>query len=328
MNDTHVTKGKIGRLIAKNLIVMLVAVIVALTGVLAWFINKSTAEANGISVECQAPDGLYIAVVAPGKTPKDSDYSSSVTLKDQAFLKNLILSEVTSDGIDFYKPPLKQVDGVAQPDDDEKTVWSKAAVNENYLSFDLYVRSEHSNDVYLTANSRFSTATPDDELTGENAGNKSTYGNFSRDFVVGATRLSIVENVENEDTRQLLWIPRPDIYFQTTEGQSIISTGVPSTLYDGVTYKHSYFAVNYDNYETGVKSQKIMADDDVVKSTQNAEGIYTLGDKYKITTITSKDESGFYTKKVTVNIWVEGEDTEARLALVNGKFKVNLDLSI
>ena len=63
MNDTHVTKRKIGRMIAKNLIVMLVAVIVALTGVLAWFSNKTSADADGISVECKAPDGIEIAIV-------------------------------------------------------------------------------------------------------------------------------------------------------------------------------------------------------------------------------------------------------------------------
>jgi hypothetical protein len=30
---------------------------------------------------------------------------------------------------------------------------------------------------------------------------------------------------------------------------------------------------------------------------------------------------------VTCNMWIEGEDAEARLALVNGKFNVNLVLT-
>lgn len=34
-----------------------------------------------------------------------------------------------------------------------------------------------------------------------------------------------------------------------------------------------------------------------------------------------------YTGMVTCNMWVDGEDAEARLALVNGKFKANLVLS-
>lgn len=36
---------------------------------------------------------------------------------------------------------------------------------------------------------------------------------------------------------------------------------------------------------------------------------------------------GDYGAMVTCNMWIEGEDAEARLALVNGKFKVNLVLT-
>ena len=35
----------------------------------------------------------------------------------------------------------------------------------------------------------------------------------------------------------------------------------------------------------------------------------------------------YSTGMVTCNMWVDGEDAEARLALVNGKFKANLVLS-
>lgn len=38
-------------------------------------------------------------------------------------------------------------------------------------------------------------------------------------------------------------------------------------------------------------------------------------------------QNGIYTGMVTCNMWVDGEDAEARLALVNGKFKAKLLLS-
>ena len=46
-------------------------------------------------------------------------------------------------------------------------------------------------------------------------------------------------------------------------------------------------------------------------------------------TLEKKDatQDSKYTGMVTCNMWVDGEDEEARLALVNGKFKANLVLS-
>lgn len=335
MNDTQVTKGKIGRLIAKNLIVMLVAVIVALTGVLAWFSNKTSADASGISVECQAPDGIEIAVVQKGGVPKNEDFhESSITLKDQEFLESLSLSEVTSDGITFYRPILNQLGGVAIPDTSKEWEEEEAIINKSYLSFDLYIRSESQQpNIYLLDDSKFSTAAK--TLTGADSDNKSSLGDFSRDCIVGATRLSVVGYKSNKTPeRKLLWIPHPEIKLYVDDETLVNKVNIDEI--DGTGYEHKYWNVTKEN-DVQIRPEKatVMPDSEVTTS-QKIDDEYVLGRKTSITSLTTptnfEDNDGnissYYCNHVTVNIWIEGEDDEARLALVNGKFNVNLNLSL
>lgn len=331
MDNTQVTKRKIGALIAKNLIVMLVAVIVALTGVLAWFTNKTSADANGISVECKAPDGIEIAVVPKGTdiyTLHHEDFhEGKITLGEQDFLKDLSLSEVTSDGISFYKPVLKQLGGTAMPDTSQQWEEEDAIINNSYISFDLYVRSESEQTVFLEDTSKVSTVAQ--KLIGVDAENKSSLGDFSRDCIVGATRLSVVDYSTPTPNRKLLWIPRPDLKLINPDG---IFQVTPNNL----SNEHRYWKVTVAE---GVQTdhQVTVMPQDQVTTSKKENNEYVLGTKKQITSLlTSKiftDEKGennvrYFCNHVTVNIWIEGEDDEARLALVDGEFKVNLDLSI
>lgn len=331
MDNTQVTKRKIGALIAKNLIVMLVAVIVALTGVLAWFTNKTSADANGISVECKAPDGIEIAVVPKGTSidtlHHEDFHEGKITLGEQDFLKDLSLSEVTSDGISFYKPVLKQLGGTAMPDPSQQWEEEDAIINKSYISFDLYVRSESEQTVYLEDTSKVSTVAQ--KLIGADAENKSSLGDFSRDCIVGATRLSVVDYSTSTPNRKLLWIPRPDLLLTNPNGTFQVTS-------DNESNTHRYWKVTVAE---GVQTDHQVTDmpQDQVTTSKKVNNEYVLGTKNKITSLlTSKiftDENNennvrYFCNHVTVNIWIEGEDDEARLALVDGEFKVNLDLSI
>ena len=327
MKNTTASNRKTGIMIAKNLIILIVLVFVAILAMWAWFTSHTEDVADGINVQCNVPDGIEIAVVAPGATPTDDDYTSSyITLNsdNNTFMKDLILSEVTSDGKIFYKPALIQSNGVAYADTSAN--WDTAVANENYLSFDLYIRSKTSYTVSLTTNSKFTTLHPD-QLIGENAFNKSTEGNYSRDCIVGATRFSVVDyNDKKEGDLKLLWIPRPDIYFNGTG----VDLDVPETgesSYDGLTYKHKYYEVTDTsktdktiNNKSGIKYFKT--------SKVNDNGEYVLPGKTEIAVLGKTNDEKFYTKCVRCNMWVDGEDTEDRLALVKGKFQIYIDLTI
>lgn len=331
MKNSTVPNRKTGRMIAKNLIVLFTVALAGFCGIQAWFTDKSSAEADGINVECQAPDGIKIAVVKHNDpAPKDTEYTvGNIKLNKTncKFLENLQLTEITSDGTDFYKPALIQTGGQAQVD--TKADWSPAAANQHYLSFDLYIRSKSQ---YNIAIGKKSTIKPDaPQLTSQDGTgiiNKSKYGNFSRDSVVGAVRFSVVDYKSAPPLKKLLWLPAPNILLEQTTDVYTLSDDMPS----GESYSHVYYDTN--------RVQHTVSSTDVDKAfVVNNDGFdggkftYELGQNQNIAQLKKSSDTdtdpyyGDYGAMVTCNMWIEGEDAEARLALVNGKFKVNLVLT-
>lgn len=337
MKNSTAPNRKTGRMIAKNLIVLFTVALAGFCGIQAWFTDKSSAEANGIEVECQAPDGIEIAVVKhEDPAPKDdAAYKNTIELnsKNYSFIDDIKMTEVSSDGYTFYKPPLKQENGVASPILDVAD-WDLADSSVHFLSFDLYVRSKSKFDIYLDSKSKISPNAKN--LTGENADNKSDFGEsgeskgISRDCVTGAVRFSVA-NYKTYETK-LLWIPAPNIFLNVNSDTTQYSVNTDKR--SGKSYSHVYYEKDGSKW---VK-KSVFADDGsplgqvfVANSdgfTTKGDYTYELGSKKKIMSL-EKDttQNGIYTGMVTCNMWVDGEDAEARLALVNGKFKANLVLS-
>lgn len=331
MKNSTAPNRKTGRMIAKNLIVLFTVALAGFCGIQAWFTDKSSAEADGINVECQAPDGIKIAVVKHNDpAPKDTEYTvGNIKLNKTncKFLENLQLTEITSDGTDFYKPALIQTGGQAQVD--TKADWSPAAANQHYLSFDLYIRSKSQ---YKISIGKKSTIKPDaPQLTtqdGTGIKNKSKYGNFSRDSVVGAVRFSVVDYKSAHPSKKLLWLPAPNILLEQTTDVYTLSDDKEN----GDSYSHVYYNTK--------KEKKTVSSTDVDSAfVVNNKGFvdgkftYELGKNKSIAELKKSSDTdtdpyyGDYGAMVTCNMWIEGEDAEARLALVNGKFKVNLVLT-
>lgn len=337
MKNSTAPNRKTGRMIAKNLIVLFTVALAGFCGIQAWFTDKSSAEADGINVECQAPDGIEIAVVKhEDPAPKDdAAYKNTIELnsKNYSFIDDIKMTEVSSDGYTFYKPPLKQENGVASPILDVAD-WDLADSSVHFLSFDLYVRSKSKFDIYLDSKSKISPNAKN--LTGENADNKSDFGEsgdskgISRDCVTGAVRFSVA-NYKTYETK-LLWIPAPNILLNVNSDTTKYS--VSTDKREGESYSHGYYEKDGSKWVKKFVSaddgsslgQVFVANSDGF--TTNEDYTYELGEKKKIMTL-EKDttQNGIYTGMVTCNMWVDGEDAEARLALVNGKFKANLVLS-
>lgn len=337
MKNSTAPNRKTGRMIAKNLIVLFTVALAGFCGIQAWFTDKQSAEADGINIECQAPDGIEIAVVKhEDPAPKDdAAYKNTIELnsKNYSFIDDIKMTEVSSDGYTFYKPPLKQENGVASPILDVAD-WDLADSSVHFLSFDLYVRSKSKFDIYLDSKSKISPNAKN--LTGENADNKSDFGEsgeskgISRDCVTGAVRFSVA-NYKTYETK-LLWIPAPNIFLNVNSDTTQYSVNTDKR--SGKSYSHVYYKKDGSKW---VK-KSVFADDGsplgqvfVANSdgfTTKGDYTYELGSKKKIMSL-EKDttQNGIYTGMVTCNMWVDGEDAEARLALVNGKFKANLVLS-
>lgn len=331
MKNSTAPNRKTGRMIAKNLIVLFTVALAGFCGIQAWFTDKSSAEADGINVECQAPDGIKIAVVKHNDpAPKDTEYTvGNIKLNKTncKFLENLQLTEITSDGTDFYKPALIQTGGQAQVD--TKADWSPAAANQHYLSFDLYIRSKSQYNISIGKKSTIKPDAP--QLTtqdGTGIKNKSKYGNFSRDSVVGAVRFSVVDYKSAPPSKKLLWLPAPNILLEQTTDVYTLSDDKEN----GDSYSHVYYNTK--------KEKKTVSSTDVDSAfVVNNKGFvdgkftYELGKNKSIAELKKSSDTdtdpyyGDYGAMVTCNMWIEGEDAEAILALVNGKFKVNLVLT-
>lgn len=309
-------------LVMKNLIVMAVLIIIALTGVISWFTNKTEATADGINVICEAPKGLKIAVVQHGDPAPDvndetqwSEGEITLTKEDYPFLKEQSIIEITSDGTDFYKPKLTQENGKAKPDTSSE--WD-VADKDSYLSIDVYMKTGEDHMVYLNSGTEISPIST--TLTGEQSGNKSDDGDFSKDCIVGAVRLSTVNSADSK--LKNLWIPAPQIHYNSDKKE--VTLGNTS----GDTFKHKYWKVtkNSDG-KTGKPTGTAPVEyKDVITNTNND---FKLGKNYDFAMLTKKQPSDKYASGMTtVNIWVDGEDDEARFAMVGGKFKATIKLSL
>lgn len=309
-------------LVMKNLIVMAVLIIISLTGVISWFTNKTEATADGINVICEAPKGLKIAVVQHGDPAPDvndetqwSEGEITLTKEDYPFLKEQSIIEITSDGTDFYKPKLTQENGKAKPDTSSE--WD-VADKDSYLSIDVYMKTGEDHMVYLNSGTEISPIST--TLTGEQSGNKSDDGDFSKDCIVGAVRLSTVNSADSK--LKNLWIPAPQIHYDSDKKE--VTLGNTS----GDTFKHKYWKVtkNSDG-KTGKPTGTAPVEyKDVITNTNND---FKLGKNYDFAMLTKKQPSDKYASGMTtVNIWVDGEDDEARFAMVGGKFKATIKLSL
>lgn len=331
MKNSTAPNRKTGRMIAKNLIVLFTVALAGFCGIQAWFTDKRSAEANGIEVECQAPDGIEIAVVGhDAPVPANDKYTvGNITLNKTncKFLENLQLTEITGDGTFFRKPALIQSGG--QADVDTKAEWSEPTANEHYLSFDLYIRSKSQYNISIGKKSTIKPDAP--QLTtqdGTGIKNKSKYGNFSRDSVVGAVRFSVVDYKSAPPSKKLLWLPAPNILLEQTTDVYTLSDDKEN----GDSYSHVYYNTK--------KEKKTVSSTDVDSAfVVNNKGFvdgkftYELGKNKSIAELKKSSDTdtdpyyGDYGAMVTCNMWIEGVDAEARLALVNGKFKVNLVLT-
>lgn len=331
MKNSTAPNRKTGRMIAKNLIVLFTVALAGFCGIQAWFTDKRSAEANGIEVECQAPDGIEIAVVGhDAPVPANDKYTvGNITLNKTncKFLENLQLTEITGDGTFFRKPALIQSGGQAHVD--TKAEWSEPTANEHYLSFDLYIRSKSQYNISIGKKSTIKPDAP--QLTtqdGTGIKNKSKYGNFSRDSVVGAVRFSVVDYKSAAPSKKLLWLPAPNILLEQTTDVYTLSDDKEN----GDSYSHVYYNTKKEKKtvsSTDVDSAFVVNN----KGFDDGKFTYELGKNKSIAELKKSSDTdtdpyyGDYGAMVTCNMWIEGEDAEARLALVNGKFKVNLVLT-
>ena len=374
MKKSDELRIKTRKMIAKNLIILVALAVVAFVGVYSWFTKSTTATADGINASTKMSDKLEFYIMPPSDDDQygaintrltenlawntqhqnDEGYVARQTewhhgkldfdFSDQEFkfMDGLFMSEVTGDGTSFKIPKLMQYNNVAYID--KTQAFEKATPNDNYMSFDLYIRSKNNYSIALMNDSSIEPVNSN-SISGEHDYSGDDDEANMKPGAIGAVRMSIL-NCEANNKCELLWIPAPNVWYNgltdhlytglTANGSGDYSfSGKGSAYYDendatnklkltneGTT-THAFYSANNASRTTWANGSN-----NVKASTA---GNYTLGadnsDDIVVLTLQNQDNDYRY-GHIRVNLWIEGEDAEARLRLVNGKFNMSLRFDI
>lgn len=368
MKKSDKLRLKTRKMIAKNLIILVALAVVAFVGAFSWFSENTKATANGISAKTEVTPQLEFYIMPPSDSDQydtintrlsnnaawneehksDTGYTAKRTewhrgdlefdFSDQElkFMDGLFMSEVTGNGTTFKIPKLLQYDQVAYIDTDQD--FEDATANDNYMSFDLYFRSQNKYSIVLTHDSSIEPVDDDDALSGQHAYSGDTDESSMKPGAIGAVRLSVL-NCEASNARELLWIPAPNVWFDglndilytgLTEGTGTYGfSGKGSAYLDNDTLKLTTEGTTAHAFYTAADATRTVWNNGTNNVKASTAGDYKLGadsdDDIEVVTLTNEDEDGgYYYGHIRVNLWIEGEDAEARLRLVNGKFNMSL----
>lgn len=268
----------------------------------AWFVKTTKNETKDLTIKTKASRLLYISL-DDGQTWSTE---LSLNLSDNFKFNN----EVTGDGVNFYKAATKRDDGIP-------ITFKSAVSGSDYLEFDLLFKSNAALGVFLDSDSFIipSCGETQVDLIGDTVVRKSAYGNFSRDLIAGALRVSFTENdyvneqYVSELSSSLVWAPNKNY----------------ELLYDSGIYTFDIFSNNYQDYRyidstNGFEYKYINNFKDNLNASFEEDNAH--GDPM-ITKIDPSYNGGI--KSVTVRIWVEGNDRETHDALSGGMFKININ---
>lgn len=248
-----------------------------------------------------------------------------------------------------------------------------------YYQKEFYIRSK-SKELFLDGDSVLLSLTEANggslsDALEANSTKRSAYGNFNVDGLVGAIRVALIgeacTNVDqrwvlNDETnnyvpnnpdstrkspqKQILWVPRPDVYLWVNPQQNDISnwsllTGVYRNTTHGTgqeavpvgeySYAHQYYANRQSS-----SGLELLTDENAVISNITATS-KTLGNhanishfdaakdyEDKITLVVDASDLSvteeYYVTKYTLKVWIEGTDAEARRAMDGGAFNLTL----
>lgn len=320
-------KSKNRYLIAVNLFLIAILVVVA---VYAWFASNAVNRVDTYDVQVQADNTLELSFDG------QSNWSESLNLADlksadstTSVLDAMKFIAVTGDGDDFYIPSLEQKQNYASVITSGS--WKTAEVNKDYLKFTVHMRSKDPIKVYLSSDSY---AKPSSSIvTGADCGNPSAYAtgenSFSKDCIVGALR---VAGFDDNNNKKFVWITNSEYHLNNTVGTSdyTMDTDTTGKSYPNGTGKadsqfewnnpleHKYYDFNGTNYSLETASNVI---------TKLPETVFQApsGDTTLVATLNgSRDADGYFHSQAEFVVWIEGCDTEARRALIDGKFNLSL----
>ncbi len=294
--------------------------ILMVVGVYAWFAVSVDNRVNAYDVQVNSDSNLELSF-------DQTNWSTSLNLADYDEFANVKFVEVTGTGSStgaFRVPQLTQNGNYATV----KTngTWKDAEKNKDYLEFKVYMRSKDKLNVYLGSES---SASPSSKvITGSNSGNKSSYGDFSKDCIVGALRLSAC----NRSAFKFLWITNPELHLDNAVGSDTYAmttnaTAASNASGTGAAGNNYKWNNSYEHWYYRSDNSTLTKFNGAITEIPSTTGSTEPGVSYQIANLTgTADDKGYYSSYATFMVWIEGCDNEARRALVGGKFNLTLTI--
>lgn len=291
------------------LIYLLFPVLMLVTTSYAWFyINQQVDITYTPNIECEAGHSLEISIDG-GKTWSGGAQATSATPK---------MLDITGDGINLYKPIT--VDEQYQPQGFTKANKINEETGEgDFIELEVQLRTNSQMEVYLSGDSFVS---PIAEGTATN----SIFGNFSKNYIAGAVRVSVTEKDTStgKETLKMLWDPNP--YYKLTRnanGTYTFDKTVKTNNVDANNYKYYYLSDSANN----IYSVKKFTMDEIVNKKISLGKVggtneLTAGDSPVLTTFVPDGTQKMMYKTLMLRVWFEGTDREADQALSGGVIKM------
>ncbi len=188
------------RILILSLVMLVTAFIIAI----AWFSSLTEATASGLSVKASPGSGLEATFTPSVEDSWDFNISDN-TPKSYPLVTG---SGLFSGGkIDLFLPTVNKATGEVEKNSDGFWgVRSDAVAGKDFFETDVYFRSTEQLDVAITSES---TVTPRSLVTDSNGNNLfdsnlSDFGNFSRDYIAGASRIGVYDADNN---LKFVWAP-------------------------------------------------------------------------------------------------------------------------
>ena len=220
-------------------------------------------------------------------------------------------SDVTGSGYTLYKATLKDTNGYP-------ISFQNAIANEDYLDFDILFRSMANVSIFLEKDSKIIpyVGTTETLLLGNSVARKSSFGNYSRDLIAGAVRVSFIEYDYSTEfvlgnNVRLTWAPNPNYEMIYDDGDYLAN--ITSSNIQNYNY------VNVIGGEPSGELRPLNLKDNISadNETKQDNGDFVISNMSSIV-------NDYNMAKIKIKIWIEGNDREAVVALKGGLFKIDL----